>query len=76
MRRHQDRCVVYKRCGCADAGTGRQLGGRCERLRRGGFTTAEQAARVGRKMITTDRNDVAGAGYTLARWLRCWLEMQ
>jgi hypothetical protein len=92
--------VVYKRCGCADVGTGRQLGGRCarlaedghgswyfavqvrglagrrERLRRGGFATAEQAARVGRKMIATDRNDVAGAGYTLARRLRCWLEMQ
>jgi hypothetical protein len=52
------------------------LAGRRERLRRGGFATAEEARRAGRRMIAADRNDVAGVGYTLARWLRCWLEMQ
>ncbi|MFI9848649.1 hypothetical protein ACIHFD_67425 [Nonomuraea sp. NPDC051941] len=26
MRHHQDRIVVYKRCGCVDATSGRQLG--------------------------------------------------
>jgi integrase len=100
MGRHQDRCVVYKRCGCTDAITGRQLGGRCvrlaedghgswyfavqvrglggrrERLRRGGLATAGRAATAGRKLITADRDAVAGAGHTLARWLRCWLEAQ
>jgi integrase len=100
MSRHHDRCTVYKRCGCVDAATARQLGRRCarldkdghgswyfavqvrgpagrrERLRRGGFATAEQARRAGREMIAADRGDRAGAGYTVARWLRCWLQMQ
>ncbi|MET9344917.1 tyrosine-type recombinase/integrase [Nonomuraea sp. NPDC003804] len=87
--------MAYKRCGCADAVSGKQLGGRCVRLaeawhgswyfavqvsglagRRGGFATAEQARQAGREVIAADRNDVAVGGYTLARWLRRWLDMQ
>ncbi|WP_379575445.1 site-specific integrase [Nonomuraea mangrovi] len=52
------------------------LAGRRERLRRGGFGTAEQARQAGREMIAADQNDPSARGYTLARWLRHWLETQ
>ncbi|MFI7644410.1 hypothetical protein [Nonomuraea sp. NPDC049400] len=100
MRHHQDRVLVYKRCGCVDAISGRQLGRRCvrldteehgswyfavqvrgaagrrERLRRGGFTTAEQAHHAGGEAIAADQDSGPGAGYTEARWLRSWLQAQ
>ncbi|GAA3223999.1 hypothetical protein GCM10020216_037310 [Nonomuraea helvata] len=51
--------------------------GRCrERLRRGGFATAEQACQAGRAIIAADQNDPVSMGYTLARWLRHWLGTQ
>ncbi|MER6007866.1 tyrosine-type recombinase/integrase [Nonomuraea angiospora] len=50
--------------------------GRRERLRRGGFTTAEQAYRAGGEVIAADQDGGLGAGYTVARWLRCWLQAQ
>lgn len=100
MRHHQDRIVVYKRCGCVDATSGRQLGRRCvrldkeehgswyfavqvrgpagrrERLRCGGFATAEQAHHAGGEAIAADQDGGLGAGYTVARRLRCWLQAQ
>ncbi|KAB8188620.1 hypothetical protein FH608_043480 [Nonomuraea phyllanthi] len=100
MRHFQDRVLVYKRCGCVDATSGRQLGRRCvrldkeehgswyfgvqvrgpagrrERFRRGGFATAGQAHHAGGEAIVADLDSGPGAGYTVARWLRCWLQTQ
>ncbi|WP_158578955.1 tyrosine-type recombinase/integrase [Spongiactinospora rosea] len=90
--------MVYKRCGCIDEATGRQLGRRCdrladqehgswyfaaqvdglsgrrERIRRGGYATANEARQAWRDMIPISAEQAAGNGYTVARWLNHWLE--
>ncbi|MFI9848648.1 tyrosine recombinase XerC [Nonomuraea sp. NPDC051941] len=50
--------------------------GRRERLRHGGFATAEQDHHAGGEVIAADQDGGLGAGYTVARWLRCWLQAQ
>ncbi len=99
MTRIQDHYVVYRRCGCADAATGKRLGNHCarladqahgswyfavqvtdvsgrrQRLRRGGFPTAE-AARQAARDLAQSLEAAPVTGYcTVAQWLRYWLSV-
>ncbi|WP_449061374.1 site-specific integrase [Planomonospora algeriensis] len=90
-------CTLYKRCGCADAVTGKRLGGRCsrlaeeghgrwyfavqvtgvsgrrERIRRGGYPSAEQARKAGQEFQSAEEAGPVGHSCTVGRWLRHWL---
>src|SRR5262245_36402204 len=47
--------------------------GRKERVRRGGFRTAEHAMQVARELAAADGPGVVSAACTVAQWLRHWL---
>jgi integrase len=49
------------------------LSGRRERLRRGGYASAEEAEQAGRDLLVVDSDGSVGTGCTLAQWLRYWL---
>ncbi|TYB54731.1 site-specific integrase [Nonomuraea sp. PA05] len=47
--------------------------GRRERVRKGGFASAEEAEQAGEQLIAADREGAVGATCTVAQWLRAWL---
>ncbi|MFB9623214.1 site-specific integrase [Nonomuraea helvata] len=99
MTRIQDHHAVYRRCGCANAATGKRLGNRCarlaesahgswyfavqvtdvsgqrQRLRRGGFPTAEAARQAARDLAQSLEAAPVSGFCTVAQWLRYWLSV-
>ncbi|MFE9192003.1 tyrosine-type recombinase/integrase [Micromonospora sp. NPDC007208] len=51
----------------------RNLVGQVERVRRGGFSSAQAARRAREELLALSREEQAGRSWTLARWLRYWL---